>query len=64
MPKFESERIRNYRCERAMPQGKPSISKVPAAVQRYGLAVLSVATALGAAFLLERYHFRDVEFPT
>jgi PAS domain S-box-containing protein len=46
-----------------MPKGKPSISKVPAAVQRYGLAVLSVATALGAALLLRRYHFREVEFP-
>jgi len=30
-------------------------------VLRYGLAVLSVATALG--FLLGRYHFRDAEFP-
>jgi PAS domain S-box-containing protein len=32
-------------------------------VLRYGLAVLSVATALGAAFLLERYHFREAAFP-
>jgi PAS domain S-box-containing protein len=46
-----------------MPKGKPSISRVPAAVQRYGLAVVSVATALGAALLLGRYHFREVEFP-
>jgi PAS domain S-box-containing protein len=46
-----------------MSQGKPSISKIPAAVQRYGLAVLSVATALGAALLLGHYHFIDVEFP-
>ena len=46
-----------------MPKEKPSISKIPGAVQRYGLAVLSVATALGAALLLERYHFQEVEFP-
>jgi two-component system, OmpR family, sensor histidine kinase KdpD len=30
---------------------------------RYGLAVLSVTTALGAAFVLERYHFREAAFP-
>jgi PAS domain S-box-containing protein len=63
MPKFESERIRNDRRERAMPQGKPPISKIPGAVQRYGLAVLSVASALGVALLLHRYHFNEVEFP-
>jgi PAS domain S-box-containing protein len=63
MPKFEKESILSYRRERAMPQGKPLISIVPAAVWRYGLAVLSVATALGAALLLGRYHFREVEFP-
>jgi PAS domain S-box-containing protein len=45
-----------------MPQRKPSISKITA-VQRYGLAVFSVATALGMALLLGRYHFREVEFP-
>jgi PAS domain S-box-containing protein len=45
-----------------MIQRKPSISKITA-VQRYGLAVLSVATALGTALLLGRYHFREVEFP-
>jgi PAS domain S-box-containing protein len=32
-------------------------------VLRYGLAVLSVATALGTALLLERYHFREAAFP-
>jgi signal transduction histidine kinase len=35
----------------------------PSPVQRYGLAVVSVAVALGAALLLNRYHVRDVEFP-
>ena len=46
-----------------MPQGKTSLPNIPSAIQRYGLAVLSVAIALGIAFLLVRYHFRDVEFP-
>src|ERR1700716_3281987 len=32
-------------------------------VQRYGLAVVSVAVALGAALLLNQYNFRGVEFP-
>jgi PAS domain S-box-containing protein len=32
-------------------------------VLRYGLAVLSVATALGAALLLEHYQFREAAFP-
>ena len=46
-----------------MPRWKPSLPNIPAAIQRYGLAVLSVAIALGIGLLLERYHFRDVEFP-
>ncbi len=32
-------------------------------VLRYGLAVLSVATALGTAFLLQHYHFSEAAFP-
>jgi PAS domain S-box-containing protein len=32
-------------------------------IQRYSLAVLSVAMALGAALLMERFHFRDVGVP-
>jgi PAS domain S-box-containing protein len=46
-----------------MPQGKPSISKIPAAVQRYGLAALSVAIALATALLLQRYNFGGVADP-
>jgi PAS domain S-box-containing protein len=46
-----------------MPQAKSSLQKVAGAIQRYGLAVLSVAIALGAALLLERFHFRGIEFP-
>jgi light-regulated signal transduction histidine kinase (bacteriophytochrome) len=35
----------------------------PLPVQRYGLAVVSVAVALGTALLLNRYDIREVEFP-
>src|ERR1700726_5301946 len=33
------------------------------AIQRYGLAILSIAAALGLALLVDRYHVRDVEAP-
>jgi PAS domain S-box-containing protein len=46
-----------------MAQPKLQSQFVRSPVLRYGLAVLSVATALGVSFLLERYHFRDAEFP-
>jgi PAS domain S-box-containing protein len=52
-----------HRRERPMPRWKPSSSNIPAVLQRYGLAVLSVAMALGIGLLLERSHFHDVEFP-
>ena len=38
-------------------------NKVPPAIVRYGLAVGSVAIALGPALVLQHYKFRDVEFP-
>jgi hypothetical protein len=41
----------------------PELLKRPSPVQRHGLAVVSVAVALGAALLLNRYHVRDVGFP-
>ena len=46
-----------------MLRGRPPLPKVPSAIQRYGLAVLSVAIALGMALFLQRYNFHDVEFP-
>jgi PAS domain S-box-containing protein len=46
-----------------MRQGKPSLLKMPAGIQRYGLAVLSVSVALGGSILLERLHFRNVADP-
>ena len=48
---------------RVMPQGKPLLPNISSPFQRYGLALLSVAIALGTALLLEHYHFRGVEFP-
>lgn len=46
-----------------MPRGKQSLPKIPSAIQRYGLAILSVSVALGVAFALVRYSFRGSEFP-
>src|SRR5215510_13916051 len=39
------------------------LSGVPPAIQRYGLAVLSVAVGLGVGLLLFRYDIQGVEFP-
>ena len=46
-----------------MPRGKPLLPRIPAAIQRYGLAVLSVAIALGTALFLQLYSFPGVDFP-
>jgi len=46
-----------------MAQEKPTILKDLPPILRYGLAVGSVALALGMALLLERSNFRGVEFP-
>jgi PAS domain S-box-containing protein len=46
-----------------MTRPKLELLTADSSVLRYGLAVLSVATALGAAFLLERFHFREAAFP-
>jgi PAS domain S-box-containing protein len=47
----------------AMVQRRPQLPKPLSTFQRYGLAVLSVSVALGVAFLLARFQFRDVEVP-
>lgn len=39
------------------------LPKLFSAIQRYGLAVLSVSVALGLALLVDRYNVRDVEAP-
>jgi PAS domain S-box-containing protein len=46
-----------------MAQQKPTIPKYPLPILRYGLAVGSVALALGLALLLQHSNFRGVEFP-
>jgi PAS domain S-box-containing protein len=50
-------------ARQAMVQRKPRLSKSSSTIQCYGLAVLSVFLAFGAALLLERFHVRNVEFP-
>src|SRR5215467_3932225 len=45
-----------------MTREKPLLSKIPPALQRYGLAVLSVAIALGINLFLARYKILGVEF--
>ena len=44
-------------------QWKPKMPISLSAIQRYGLAVLSVSLALGGALLLERFSIRSVEIP-
>jgi PAS domain S-box-containing protein len=39
-------------------QWKPKLSKLLSAIQRYGLAVLSVSVALGVSLVMQRYDFR------
>jgi PAS domain S-box-containing protein len=46
-----------------MLQGKLSLLNIPSLIQRYGLAVVSVAVAFLPALLLQHYKFRDVELP-
>jgi PAS domain S-box-containing protein len=55
--------VQTGRRERRMPQWRPSLVKIPAAILRYGLAVLSVALALGAALVLAAYGFLGVAQP-
>jgi PAS domain S-box-containing protein len=45
------------------PQNLSSLKAKLPATKRYGLAILSVALALGLALPLEHYDFRGVEFP-
>jgi PAS domain S-box-containing protein len=46
-----------------MTHTKPSVPKIPLVVQRYSLAVSSVALALEMALFLSRHGIEDVEFP-
>jgi PAS domain S-box-containing protein len=40
-----------------------NLQNAPSILLRYGLAVVSVAAALGLALFMQRFHFRDVELP-
>jgi hypothetical protein len=51
----------NIEPRQAMAQRKPQLRL--SAIQRYGLAVLSVSLALGGALFVERFHVREVEIP-
>ena len=46
-----------------MAKQKPLLLKDLLPIQRYGIAVVSVAIALGIALVLQRYSLRSVEFP-
>jgi len=46
-----------------MTQTKPLLPKISLVIQRYGLAVSSVAVALGIALFLSKSGIKDVEFP-
>jgi len=52
----------NIEPRQALAPGKHLHQHLPT-IQRYGLAVLSVSIALGAALLLQRYNFRNVADP-
>jgi PAS domain S-box-containing protein len=51
------------RREPAVTRAKPLLSSIPSVVQRYGLAIFSVAIALGIALFLDHLQFKSVEFP-
>jgi PAS domain S-box-containing protein len=53
----------NIEPRQAVVERKPHLLKPRSTIQRYGLAVLSVSVALGAALLLQGLHFRDVQIP-
>ena len=44
-------------------QANPVLLNIPQVVQQYGLAVLSVAIALGISLFLSSHNIKDVEFP-
>ena len=46
-----------------MTRGNPWLPRIPLVVQRYGLAVSSVAIALGVGLFLSGQNIKDVEFP-
>src|SRR5215831_432785 len=55
--------LANTGARQARVRDKPQLPKPLFTIQSYGLAVLSVAAALGVALLLARLHLRDAEVP-
>jgi len=53
----------NIEPRQAVVHGRPHLSKPLPAIQRYGLAILSVSVALGGALLMERFQVREVVIP-
>jgi hypothetical protein len=58
-PVWRSMNQASIQANQSLAQRKPQFPKPRPAIQRYGLAVLSVSAALGVALLLERLHFRE-----
>lgn len=50
-------------ARQAVAELRPSSLKDLSPIQRYGLAIVSVALALGLAIPFQRYNFSEVEFP-
>jgi signal transduction histidine kinase len=53
----------NIEGRQATPRRRPRLPWLLSAIQPYGLAVLAVSLALGAALFLQQFHFRDAEVP-
>jgi PAS domain S-box-containing protein len=53
----------NIEARQAVVEWKSQLPNPLSAIQRYGLAVLSVSVALGLALLMERFYFRGMEVP-
>src|ERR1700688_106548 len=48
---------------RSLAYWNQELQRIHSPILRYGFSVVSVAVALGVAFALQYYHFRDVELP-
>jgi signal transduction histidine kinase len=53
----------HFGVRRSLAYWNQEFQRIHSPILRYGFAVVSVAIALGVAFALQRYQFRDVELP-
>jgi signal transduction histidine kinase len=53
----------NSEGRQATPQRRSRLPRLLSAIQPYGLAVLAVSLALGAALFLQHFHFREAAVP-